>query len=159
MHNGQIGGYDRLRRQLDQLLPDELYGLRQGTTDSELFFYLLFANGLEADPVAALHAATAQVLGVMQQAGSTEPLRLTAALTDGKRIIAIRYASDGKPPSLFYRAAGDSLLVVSEPLDAEGEGWTAVPEDHLLIADDTVAVAPFAVAPSPVNENRRRSAS
>jgi glutamine amidotransferase len=159
MHNGQIGGYDRLRRQLDQLLPDSLYALRQGTTDSELFFYLLLANGLESDPVAAMHAATTQVLGVMQHAGSTEPLRLTAAVTDGRRILAIRYASDGNPPSLFYRNSGDRLVIVSEPLDADSEDWVAVPDDHLLIADDTIAVAPFAAAPRPVNENRRRSAS
>ena len=159
MHNGQIGGYDRLRRQLDQLPPDALYAQRQGTTDSELFFYLLFANGVETDPGGALRAATAQVLGVMQQAGITEPLRLTAALTDGQRIVAIRYASDDHPPSLFYRADDDGLLVVSEPLDADGGNWTAVPAHHLLIADDALSVVPFAATAPPVNENRLRSAS
>ena len=60
MHNGQIGGYDRIRRSLEALIPDELYHCRQGTTDSELFFYLLFRHGLEEDPAHAL-AETAQL--------------------------------------------------------------------------------------------------
>jgi glutamine amidotransferase len=159
MHNGQIGGYDKVRRQLDHLLPDELYAQRQGTTDSELFFYLLFANGVETDPVGALRAATGQVLEVMQRAGIADPLRLTAALTDGRRIVAIRYASDDQPPSLFYRADGDQLVIVSEPLDADGGGWTAVPAHHVLVADDGLAIVPFAAPARPVNENRLRSAS
>src|SRR5262249_23558792 len=40
MHNGQIGGYCRLRRPLEALLPDTLYAQRRGATDSELLFLL-----------------------------------------------------------------------------------------------------------------------
>ena len=53
MHNGQIAGYDRLRRQLDALLPDELYRHRLGTTDSEVMFLLALALGLDSEPAAA----------------------------------------------------------------------------------------------------------
>lgn len=143
MHNGQIGGYDRVRRRLDQLLPDSLYAQRQGTTDSEFFFYLLFANGLETDPPAALRAATRQVLDIMREADIDEPLRLTAAFTDGARIFAIRYASDDKPPTMFWCDAGDHLIIVSEPLDENTQRWNAVPSGHLLIADESVTILPF----------------
>ena len=78
MHNGQIGGYDRVRRALDQLITDELYPYRVGTTDSELMFFLLFRNGLERDPAAALERTVGEILGVMSRAGVTEPLRITA---------------------------------------------------------------------------------
>jgi predicted glutamine amidotransferase len=143
MHNGQIGGYERLRRRLDQLLPDALYAARQGTTDSEFFFYLLFANGLEQDPVAALARSVAQVEEVMRASTIDEPFRLTAALTDGARIFAIRYASDGKPPSLYWCGRGDRLMIVSEPLDAEAHEWNDVPSGHVLVAETDVRVAPF----------------
>src|SRR3546814_4812531 len=63
MHNGQIGGYQRLRRRLEAMIPDRYYGHRQGTTDSEVLFYLLFGNGLEDDPVAALSATLAEEIG------------------------------------------------------------------------------------------------
>jgi glutamine amidotransferase len=144
MHNGQIGGYDRVRRQLDQLLPDDLYASRQGSTDSEYFFYLLFGNGLEVDPVSALRKTTRQITEIMAEAGTTEPLRLTAALTDGARIFAIRYASDNKPPTMFWRHRDGQLVVVSEPLDEEASQWHAVPADHLLVADKDVSLRPFA---------------
>ncbi len=37
-HNGQIGHYGRLRRAVEALIPDDLYHLRQGSTDSEAIF-------------------------------------------------------------------------------------------------------------------------
>jgi glutamine amidotransferase len=144
MHNGQIGGYERVRRRLDQLLPDDLYALRQGTTDSEFFFYLLFANGLERDPVAALANSVAQVEEVLRASAIDEPFRLTAALTDGARIFAIRYASDGKPPSLSWCGRGGDLKIVSEPLDAEAHQWTDVPAGHVLVADTEIRTTAFA---------------
>src|SRR3546814_3564855 len=94
MHNGQIGGYQRLRRRLEAMIPDRYYGHRQGTTDSEVLFYLLFGNGLEDDPVAALSATLAEVQAAMAEEGVEEPLRFTAALSDGRSIYAVRHASD-----------------------------------------------------------------
>src|SRR3712207_9319218 len=53
MHNGQIGGYARIKRRIEALIPDELYDARLGTTDSEALFLASVANGLEADPIGA----------------------------------------------------------------------------------------------------------
>jgi predicted glutamine amidotransferase len=146
MHNGQIGGYERLRRRLETLIPDALYNARQGTNDSELIFFLLFRHGLADDPARALRATIAELRAEMAAAGVEEPLRLTAALTDGTRVIAVRYASDAEPPSLFWRAGRDGLTIVSEPLDAERDQWNRVPPDHLLLAEETriAAIEPIA---------------
>jgi predicted glutamine amidotransferase len=38
MHNGQIGGFERIRRPLENSLSDAGFAQREGTTDSELFF-------------------------------------------------------------------------------------------------------------------------
>jgi len=134
MHNGQIGGYERIRRPLDALIGDDVYNARVGTTDSEAFFYLLFSQNLDADPVAALAKTVGVVLRSMAAANVTEPFRMTAALTDGETLYALRYATDPEPPSLFFSTAGGHLMVVSEPLDAEEGNWAAVENAHILIA-------------------------
>ena len=38
MHNGQIGNWNLIRRQVEGMIPDSLYGSRLGTTDSEAVF-------------------------------------------------------------------------------------------------------------------------
>lgn len=134
MHNGQIGGYDKVRRRLEALLPDELYRHRQGTTDSELFFLLLFVHGLEDDPPGAIRRTIRLVETAAAEAGATEPFRMTAALSDGVRVFAIRHSTDDKPPSLFWGGAADALTVVSEPLDTDLGHWTEVEPERLLIA-------------------------
>ena len=135
MHNGQIGGYRRLRRDLEALIPDSLYGHRTGTTDSEALFLTMLARGIEDDPVAAVEATLAAVLELQRRRDVTRPIRFTAALSDGRRLFAFRCASDDRAPSLYYRVAGGAVTAVSEPLDEDGEGWLPVPEGHALIAD------------------------
>ncbi|MEO3428705.1 class II glutamine amidotransferase [Pelagibius sp. CAU 1746] len=143
MHNGQIGGYHRLRRPLESLIPDSYYQYREGTTDSEVLFYLLFANGLEEDPVGALSRTLAQVRGVTAEHAVRAPLRFTAALSDGQTVYAVRHASDQAPPSLYWRAADcggkRSVSVVSEPLE-QPETWQSVPADRVLVVGPDLAV-------------------
>jgi predicted glutamine amidotransferase len=134
MHNGQIGGYDRLRRRLEARIPDALYPFRAGTTDSETAFYLLFRHEIERDPIGALRAVLGEIEDERAGAGIDEPLRFTAALSDGARIVAVRYASDDKPPSLYWRQDGDAVVVVSEPLDGEAQSWNRVPPNHFLVS-------------------------
>ena len=140
MHNGKIGNYERVRRRLELDVRDQHYGFREGTTDSELFFLLLFADGLGEGGGGgicdALQRTTRRVLGAMEAAGADEPLRLTAALTDGRRVAAVRYASDDQPPTLYWARSGDHTIVVSEPLEADGaEPWEEVPNGRVLLAD------------------------
>ncbi|MFM9941657.1 MAG: class II glutamine amidotransferase [Hyphomicrobiaceae bacterium] len=136
MHNGQIGGYSRIKRKLEHEIPDALFTHRHGTTDSEAIFLLLLANGLETDPAAAVVRTLAIVEGHMQAAGIEEPLRMTAAFTQGDVVHAVRYASDGQPPTLYTKAMTDreGTLIVSEPLDDVREGWTSVAPQHFMTA-------------------------
>jgi glutamine amidotransferase len=133
MHNGQIGGYAALRRRLEALIPDSYYACRRGTTDSEVIFYLLFANGLEHDPVGALKRTIEQIEAEVEASGSGGEFRLTAALSDGDRVYAIRYSTDCCPPSLYYTACSRQRIVVSEPLGLPDRRWDPVPPNHLLI--------------------------
>jgi len=126
MHNGQIGGFDRVKRRVEMLIPDEFYGARLGSTDSEAIFLIAMANGLAVEPIRALAKTLGQIETIMREAGVTEALRLTAAVTDGETLTAFRWASDQKAPSLYYQEANGDLLVVSEPLDSDREGWKEI---------------------------------
>ena len=147
MHNGQIGGYGLIRRRLEGLIPDSLYAARVGTTDSEALFLLALAR-IEAGmaPAAALAAALGDALALMRQAGTDEPLRCAAALSDGETVHAVRWASDGRPPSLYVCQRADSVVVASEPVDAARECWQPLAGNTLVtVKVGTVAVTPFEV--------------
>jgi glutamine amidotransferase len=140
MHNGQIGGYERIRRRLESLVDDGYYVHRLGTTDSELIFYLMLSFGLADDPMYAMQRALAAVTGIMEETGVLEPLRFTAVVTDGQVIYAIRHATDETPPSLYWRYEGGQLLVVSEPLDDDQRGWHEVPAGQMLVTERNTRV-------------------
>jgi glutamine amidotransferase len=77
--------------------------------------------------------------------GMKEPLRFTAALTNGQDLYAFRYAANDKANSLYYRASGDNIVVVSEPLDSERANWTLVPPSTVIAAraGKPVTLEPF----------------
>jgi glutamine amidotransferase len=129
MHNGQVGGYDSFRRDADMMIPDHLYPFRKGATDSEALFLAAVAEGLDADPCGALERASARFIRLARDKGAAPHLRMTAALSDGKRLYAVRYATDDAAPSLYYRwsETRNGMAVVSEPLEDGEGGWTEVP--------------------------------
>jgi predicted glutamine amidotransferase len=133
MHNGQVGGFPAIRRRVEALIPDAFYGQRAGTTDSEAMFLAAMAYDLEADPPAAMAAMLRAVRAEMDRAGITQALRFTATLTYGDALWAFRWACDGRPPTLYYRAVADGLVVVSEPTDGHHDDWHAVPAGSVLI--------------------------
>src|SRR3954468_14078295 len=78
MHNGQIGGYARLKRRLEAMIPDEFYGARLGTTDSEAIFLAALAQGLAEAPLGAMARTLKRMRRLMAEADVSEPLRFTA---------------------------------------------------------------------------------
>lgn len=146
MHNGQIGGFDRFRRDAEMMIPEDLYAARKGATDSEALFLVALGEGLDADPRGALERAAARFIAVAKAKGAAPYLRMTAALSDGKRLYAVRYSSDAQVPSLYYRWSDSrqGTAVVSEPLE-DGEGdWTEVGASTFCSFDGSeVTVEPF----------------
>ena len=141
MHNGQIGGYARLRRALEARLPDALYALRRGATDSELLFLLTLAridDGVA--PEDAVRRVFDDTVALMEERGIDEPLRMAAALTDGRRLHAFRLSSDDAPPTLYRSRSRSGTVVASEPLHREGEEgdegeWVPMRHGEALSAD------------------------
>ena len=132
MHNGKIGEFRRVRRALEAMLPDDLYEARCGSTDSELLFLLLLAQGLTADPLAAVRR-TLDIIAA-EQGALSEPTRITCAFSDGQTIYAFRTSSDGRSPSLYLGRDMDAggTVLASEPLEVDLARWTAVPDGQFV---------------------------
>lgn len=146
MHNGGIGRWESVRRPVEAGIPDDLFRHRGGTTDSEAMFLLLLAFGLESDPVGAFGKMLGFVEGVMERAGIGEPLRFTAAATDGNRILAVRYSTKIAPETLYARRINraNGHLIASEPLDDGRTDWELVPPQSLVMLEPgTIRIEPF----------------
>ncbi len=146
MHNGFIREFARLKREIAFDVAPALYPFIEGSTDSELFFYLALTLGLETDPPGAVARAVHRIEEIGRGHGVENPMRMSVATSDGVRLWAFRYSTEGNSPSLFFSTdvptlratypdnpdfAGycdDARLVVSEPLGDLRGVWNEVPE-------------------------------
>jgi predicted glutamine amidotransferase len=147
MHNGQIGGFKTIRRAVEGLIRDPLYPHRAGTTDSEALFLAALGAGAMDDPIAAFSQVLGQACALMQQSGTSEALRFTAAFTDGRTLYAFRWACDAKAPTLYWQHHEGAVHVVSEPLDDAKQNWSAIPQGSVLVVHPGVTpeLQPFAI--------------
>jgi glutamine amidotransferase len=146
MHNGAIARFGDVKRDIMLAIDASLYGHVEGSTDSEAFFFLALTFGLEHDPPAAVERAVGFIDRAGRQRGIPQPIQMTVAVTDGQRVWAFRYSSEGRSRSLFYSTSvatlraqypdnpilhalsDDTRLVVSEPLGELAGVWNEVPE-------------------------------
>jgi predicted glutamine amidotransferase len=163
MHNGEIHGWLQVKRDLAMAVDPELFTSIEGTTDSELMFYLALTFGLEKDPPGAV----AKMVGFVEKTGLTHgiphAIDMTLAIADGARIWFFRYSSGGKSGTLFFstdirelrklypdvprfKAVGDETrMVVSEPFVDLPGAWKEVPESTWgVIQEGEDEVHPFA---------------
>src|SRR5436305_1425883 len=166
MHNGFIDGFDAIKRELILAVDPSLYPAIRGQADTEVLFYLALTLGLEQDPPEAV----ARAIGMVEEAGIRHgvkhPFQGTIATSDGERLWAFRYSSEGKSRSLFFsrdvrtlrelypdrpaiqQLSDDARLVVSEPIGDLPGAWHDVPEGTYGVAgqgDD--ALRPFRPKP------------
>ncbi|WFP63161.1 class II glutamine amidotransferase [Mesorhizobium sp. WSM4904] len=151
MHNGQIGGFEKIRRALEHSLSDALFDQLEGTTDSELFFRLMLGEGLSNDPYGAVSRAAAHVLEASRRAGIEPSLKLTAAFSNGRALHAVRYTTDDHAPTLYTAAFAKRTgrCIVSEPFDRDGRTWHEIPQSTFVtMTRDSTSIRPFAPAAS-----------
>ena len=140
MHNGVIGNWSRLRRRVEALIPDAIYGSRIGTTDSEAVFLAILGAGGDRDPLGATARVLSTLTDMVSEKNYTEPLRFTAALANGHDLYAFRYSANDNANTLYYRESAGNVVVVSEPLDSNRTHWKPVPAGHVVIARANQAV-------------------
>ena len=150
-HNGLIHGFHAAKRDLAMAVDPSLYPDIEGTTDTEMFFYLALTFGLEDDPPAAVARAVGLIEETGRHHGEPFPMQMTVATTDGESFYGFRYSSAGRSRSLFHNndvstlreqypdnpllsmVADDARLVVSEPLGDLRGAWREVPESTCVV--------------------------
>lgn len=162
MHNGTLGSYQSVIRQIETDLDQETFLGIRGTTDSEHAFAVVQDRLGEAvvDPSvgdlrAALEDSLEYLEGLKHEHG--DPTATTWAnfcLSDGESIVATRYASpeDATAQSLYVGEAGsfvtdgefvgtpdpsddDATVIASEPLFEDERVWRPVPRDHVVTVE------------------------
>ena len=146
MHNGLVRDYARVKRDLVLAVDPSLYPLIEGSADSEVLFFLALTLGLEDDPSGAVERMVGLVEEIGRRNGVEHPIQMTVATTDGERLWAFRYSSEGQSRTLYFSSSYDTLralypdahelaefteetrLVVSEPLGDLPGVWNEVPE-------------------------------
>ncbi|MGI9233130.1 MAG: class II glutamine amidotransferase [Woeseiaceae bacterium] len=164
MHNGAIREFDLLKRDLAFAVDPSLYHLIEGSTDTELFFYLALSHGLKDDPPSAVERAVGFIEATGHAHGVEHPIMMTVATTDGVRLWAFRYSSERNSRSLFYSTEVDTLraqypdhpvlhtlsaetrIIVSEPVGKLAGAWNEVPDSSCCIVqqgqDELLPFAP-----------------
>jgi predicted glutamine amidotransferase len=164
MHNGDIGGFSHIKRDLRRRLSDEAYNWIMGQTDSEHMF-ALFINNVKASGLETTALNMAQVFmqtlkeiqQIKQDKNIFEPDYVNVVMSTGHEMLAFRYVSDPslKSSSLYYSAgeeylyrngachmlpsenddSNQAVLVVSEKLTSYVVEWHEIKPQHYLWVD------------------------
>lgn len=151
MHNGEIREFAKIKRKLAFTVDPSLYHEIEGSTDTEMFFFLALTFGLKDNPPLAVERAVGFIEQVGHAQGIKYPVQMTVATSDGDKVWAFRYSSEGKSRSLFYSTAvttlqkqypditvfqnlsKESRLIVSEPLNELAGIWNELPEANYCV--------------------------
>jgi glutamine amidotransferase len=151
VHNGVVAGFHAMRRDLMLAVDPALFAEIQGSTDSEVLFHLALTFGLEDHPVAALERTIGLVEATAERHGIENAVQASIGVSDGDRLWAVRYSTEGHSRTLFVSADADSVrrlhpdnkrlqrvrgedrLVVSEPFSDLPGLWNEIPESTVLI--------------------------
>jgi predicted glutamine amidotransferase len=153
-HNGLVRDFHRVKRELALAVDESLYPQMEGSTDSEMLFYLALTFGLEENPPAAVERMVGHVEEVGHRHGTEHPIQMTIGTTDGSSVWAFRYSSEGKSRSLYYsadmrsvremyperprlqEASDETRIIVSEPIVDLPGAWNEVPESSYGVVQD-----------------------
>jgi glutamine amidotransferase len=146
VHNGIVREFPRVKRELALAVDESLYACIEGSTDSELLFYLALTLGLKDDPPSAVERMVGLVEQTGHRHGIEHPIQMTIATTEGESVWAFRYSSEGRSLSLYYSSdvrtlrrlypdrlllhevSDETRIIVSEPLVDLAGAWNEVPE-------------------------------
>jgi ergothioneine biosynthesis protein EgtC len=136
VHNGFINNFRQsLYRPIRNLLSDEIYQTINGTTDSEHIFALILTEWQKSAHQSlqfALESALQRLTRLAKNACTYFSANII--LSDGKQLIASRYANRHPVPSLYWLRDDpnypDSVILASEPL-FQGN-WNHCPENSLI---------------------------
>lgn len=139
MNNGQVGEYLKIRREIEKLIPDDIYPKRCGNNDSEAIFLALFAEDINNNPHTATINTLRKIRHLQKNINDKALIRHTSVMARYQNgtpeIYVCRYASDCSPPSLYYHfdEKNNNLIIASECCQESPEGWNEVPVNCAII--------------------------
>jgi len=163
MHNGSIGEFRAIKRQLRGMLSDASYAWVQGTTDSETIFalfvdiYSALPGEASADKMAtALLSVLKTIESLKKSAGLSTGCSLNLAVTDGQSAVVSRYSTAGTTPNSLHIHTGHryscdagqvklepcrepTVLVASEALTPD-ESWQTIEPNHIVVVNASLEV-------------------
>ena len=152
MHNGFIGEFDAIKRDLVLAIDPSLYPEIKGQADTEVLFYLSLTLGLEDNPPAALARALGLVEDYGRRQGVKYPFQGTVATANGDDLWVFRYSTEGRSRSLFFsrdvhtlrelypqrailqEISDEARMIVSEPVGDLPGAWIEMPESSWGVA-------------------------
>ena len=174
VHNGFIADFHLLRRDLMLAIDPAQFADVQGSTDTEVVFHLALTLGLESDPISALERTVGVIEATARERGVEAPVQATFGVSDGTRLWAVRYASEGTARSLFASADIDALkhlhpeierlqtfkegdrVIVSEPFADLPGAWQEIPQGSAVCVQPGGALEERPVRPTGRGERRAR---
>jgi glutamine amidotransferase len=151
VHNGFVGDFHLLRRDLMLAVDPPLFPEVRGSTDTEVVFHVALTLGLEDDPIGALERTVGLIEAMARRRGIDPLVQASFGVSDGTTLWAVRYATEGPARTLFTSADVDSIrtlhpenprfqqlspddrLVVSEPFSDLPGLWREVPQDTAVV--------------------------
>jgi predicted glutamine amidotransferase len=145
VHNGYLGGFHDTRRELMLAMDPAIFAEIHGSTDSEVVLGLALTLGLEDDPIAALERTVGLIEAIAARHGIEDAVQGTFGVTDGNTLWAVRYATQGRPRTLFASNDADAIrrlypdneraqrlsdqdrVIVSEPFNDLPGIWQEIP--------------------------------
>ncbi|KAH8120170.1 N-terminal nucleophile aminohydrolase [Phellopilus nigrolimitatus] len=163
MHNGGIAEFTRIKRRLQACLPDEIYNVPNGNTDSEWAFALFLSKLPDANVKSFTPAVLKQAMldtiislnGFARELDITEPSLMNFCVTDGETVVATRYISSkvDEAASLWFSSGTtfseyakgghykmskadkreNIIMVASEPLTFEKADWMEIRTNNMIV--------------------------
>ncbi|KAF8846333.1 N-terminal nucleophile aminohydrolase [Paxillus ammoniavirescens] len=163
MHNGGIADFHLLKRRLQACLPDEIFDVAQGNTDSEWAFALFLSKLPDANAKSFSHqtlqGAMLDTIATLNNyadlAGITEPSLMNFCVTDGESVVATRYISSrhDEAASLWFSSGTtfseytkgghykmtkadkreNIIMIASEPLTFEKADWMEIRTNNMVV--------------------------
>jgi glutamine amidotransferase len=167
VHNGLINEFPRVRRELMLALDAASFAAIEGSADSEVIFHLALGMGLQDDPIAALERALGYVEEVQRRNGIMPAVQASIGVSDGTRLWAVRWSSEGRSRTLFRSRDAETLrhlhpederverlldsdrVVVSEPISGMPGDWHEIEESTALTVSPGGEWETRPFAPSP----------
>lgn len=157
MHNGWLPAFEKVKRELLNLLDDELYHWIKGGTDSELIFALFLQLAKKStkkpvDIVSLLQDCFALIISVLKKHLAKAIAHLNICLTDGKRLVAARYCNSKhlKPETMYIcrheqgteeQTKVDAVIIASEKLNKKNKDWHLIPSNHCVLIEPNLKLS------------------